>query len=39
VASKHAQKAGIAVYCVGGGDIANIRAALTEGDFVGTKIG
>jgi uridylate kinase len=39
VASKHAQKAGIAVYCIGGRNIENIRAALTEGEFVGTKIG
>jgi uridylate kinase len=39
VASKHAQKAGIAVYCIGGRDMDNIRAALTDGKFVGTKIG
>jgi uridylate kinase len=39
IASKHAQKAGITVYCVGGKNIENIRAALTGADFVGTRIG
>jgi uridylate kinase len=38
VASKHAQKAGITVLCIGGKDIANIKATLTGKQFFGTKI-
>jgi uridylate kinase len=39
VASRHAQKAGIAVYCSGGRNLENIRAALRGADFIGTRIG
>ncbi|MDR3312714.1 MAG: UMP kinase [Spirochaetaceae bacterium] len=39
VASRHAQKAGITVLCVGGANLDNIRAALTGQPFFGTKIG
>jgi uridylate kinase len=38
VASKHAQKAGITVFCVGGKDIPNIKNTFTGKQFFGTKI-
>jgi uridylate kinase len=39
VASRHAQKAGITVICVGGKNLDNIRAVLVGQPFFGTKIG
>jgi uridylate kinase len=38
VASQHAEKAGITVFCIGGKDIANIENTLTGKQFFGTKI-
>jgi uridylate kinase len=38
VASKHAQKAGITVFCIGGKDISNIKDTLTGKQFFGTRI-
>jgi uridylate kinase len=38
VASKHAQKGGITVLCIGGKDMENIRSTLTGKPFFGTTI-